>query len=101
MEEKAELKEKRGIVIGWFLKHSCEEFPIYDRDVDELLKNLKKKTTPRPLKEKANKENKITVTHLPYSKSIRITYETEEEAEQVLNILAKNGINGNSRKYTG
>ena len=33
-------KEKRGIVIDWFLKHSCEEFPIYDRDADELLRNL-------------------------------------------------------------
>ena len=37
MEDK---KEKRGIVIAWFLKHSCEEFPIYDRDADELLRNL-------------------------------------------------------------
>ena len=33
-------KEKRGIVIDWFLKHSCEEFPIYDKDADELLRNL-------------------------------------------------------------
>ena len=37
MEDK---KEKRGIVIDWFLKHSCEEFPIYDKDADELLRNL-------------------------------------------------------------
>jgi len=33
-------KEKREVVIDWFLKHSCEEFPIYDRGADELLKNL-------------------------------------------------------------
>ena len=39
MEDK---KEKRGIVIVWFLEHSCEEFPIDDRDADELLRNLEK-----------------------------------------------------------
>ena len=33
-------EEERGIVMDWFLKHSCEEFPIYDRDADELLRNL-------------------------------------------------------------
>lgn len=48
-----------------------------------------------------NEGTGITVTHIPYSKSIRIKYNTEEEAESVLSILAKNGINGNSHKYTG
>ena len=55
-------KEKRGIVIDWFLKHSCEEFPIYDRDADELLRNLeqaKDKTQTGKGREKDEEENGI------------------------------------------
>jgi len=48
-----------------------------------------------------NEGTGITVTHIPYSKSIRVKYDTEEEAEKVLRILEENGINGNKRKYTG
>ena len=45
-------KEKRGIVIAWFLKHSCEEFPIYDKDADELLRNLEQAKDKKGEKER-------------------------------------------------
>ncbi|MBC8521272.1 MAG: hypothetical protein H8D26_04690 [Methanomicrobia archaeon] len=51
--------------------------------------------------EEVSKETKIKVTHIPYSKSIRIKYNTEEEAEEVLSILKENGINWNKHEYTG
>ena len=38
--KETKMGDKKEIVIDWFLKHSCEEFSIYDRDADELLRNL-------------------------------------------------------------